>query len=40
MNKEWPAKDVQPLIELIDDPRHGISKKDYALFQKNKLKQF
>ena len=26
MDREWPAKDVTPLIKLIDDPRHGITR--------------
>jgi len=25
MARDWPAKDMAPLIELIADPRHGIS---------------
>ncbi len=25
MDRDWPAKDVAPLIALIDDPRHKIS---------------
>ncbi|MEO0547333.1 MAG: DNA gyrase subunit A [Pseudomonadota bacterium] len=25
MERRWPAKDVAPLIELIDDPRHRIN---------------
>ncbi|MEP3266541.1 MAG: DNA gyrase C-terminal beta-propeller domain-containing protein, partial [Hyphomicrobiales bacterium] len=24
MERRWPAKDVAPLVELIDDPRHGL----------------
>ena len=24
MSKPWPAKDVAPLIELIDDPEHAV----------------
>ena len=24
MERHWPAKDVAPLVELIDDPRHGL----------------
>ncbi len=27
MTKEWPATDVAPLIELIDDPEHPLSEK-------------
>ncbi|PCI06091.1 MAG: DNA gyrase subunit A [Hyphomicrobiales bacterium] len=25
MERQWPAKDVAPLVELIDDPRHGLN---------------
>ncbi len=25
MSREWPAKDVKALVELIDDPRHKVS---------------
>jgi DNA gyrase subunit A len=25
MDRDWPARDVEPLIRLIDDPRHQIS---------------
>ncbi len=25
MNRDWPARDVAPLIALIDDPRHRVS---------------
>tara|TARA_B100000676_G_scaffold311582_1_gene381985 strand:+ start:45 stop:2729 length:2685 start_codon:yes stop_codon:yes gene_type:complete len=32
MKKEWPAKDVKSLIELIDDPRHSLSKKGLCEF--------
>tara|TARA_B100001939_G_scaffold81724_1_gene69601 strand:- start:1093 stop:3777 length:2685 start_codon:yes stop_codon:yes gene_type:complete len=32
MKKEWPAKDVKSLIELIDDPRHSLSKKGLCKF--------
>ena len=32
MDREWPAKDVKSLIELIDDPRHGITKKGNCSF--------
>lgn len=32
MKKEWPAKDVKSLIELIDDPRHSLSKKGHCKF--------
>ena len=32
MKKEWPAKDVKYLIELIDDPRHSLSKKGLCKF--------
>jgi DNA gyrase subunit A len=28
MTRRWPAKDVAPLIQLIDDPRHGIDPED------------
>ena len=38
MSKEWPAKEVQPLIELIDDPRHGISKKGFCTFSEEQAK--
>ncbi len=27
MGRDWPAKDMKPLVELIDDPRHKISQK-------------
>jgi len=27
MARDWPAKDMKPLVELIDDPRHKISQK-------------
>jgi len=27
MGRDWPAKDMKPLVELIDDPRHKISPK-------------
>jgi len=27
MEREWPAKDVKSLVELIDDPRHKVSDK-------------
>jgi len=32
MKKEWPAKEVKSLIELIDDPRHSLSKKGLCKF--------
>ena len=32
MKKDWPAKDVKSLIELIDDPRHSLSKKGLCKF--------
>jgi len=32
MQKEWPAKEVKSLIELIDDPRHTITKKGFCKF--------
>jgi DNA gyrase subunit A len=32
MQKEWPAKEVKSLIELIDDPRHSITKKGLCKF--------
>ena len=32
MKKEWPAKDVKSLIELIDDPRHSLSNKGLCKF--------
>ena len=32
IKKEWPAKDVKSLIELIDDPRHSLSKKGLCKF--------
>ena len=32
MKKEWPAKDVKSLIELIDDSRHSLSKKGLCKF--------
>ena len=32
MDREWPAKDVTPLIKLIDDPRHGITSKGNCSF--------
>ena len=38
MKKEWPAKDVKSLIELIDDPRHSISKKDLCKFSNDQAK--
>jgi DNA gyrase subunit A len=25
MGRDWPAKDMRPLVELIDDPRHPIN---------------
>jgi DNA gyrase subunit A len=25
MARDWPARDVAPLIALIDDPRHKIN---------------
>jgi DNA gyrase subunit A len=25
MDRDWPARDVAPLIALIDDPRHRIN---------------
>ncbi|GGH21462.1 DNA gyrase subunit A [Alsobacter metallidurans] len=28
MSRDWPAKDVAPLIALIDDPRHRVSEDD------------
>ena len=28
MDRRWPAKDVAPLIQLIDDPRHRINEDD------------
>jgi DNA gyrase subunit A len=28
MTRRWPAKDVAPLIALIDDPRHGLNEDD------------
>ena len=27
MGRDWPAKDMKPLVELIDDPRHKITPK-------------
>ncbi len=27
MSREWPAKDVKALVELIDDPRHKVTAK-------------
>jgi DNA gyrase subunit A len=27
MGRDWPAKDMRPLVELIDDPRHRITDK-------------
>ena len=27
MGRDWPAKDMRPLVELIDDPRHKITDK-------------
>ena len=27
MSRDWPAKDVKKLVELIDDPRHKVSAK-------------
>ena len=32
MQKEWPAKEVKSLIELIDDPRHSLTKKGFCKF--------
>ena len=32
MQKEWPAKEVKSLIELIDDPRHCLTKKGLCKF--------
>ena len=32
MQKEWPAKEVKSLIELIDDPRHSLTKKGLCKF--------
>ncbi len=32
MDREWPAKDVESLIKLIDDPRHGITAKGNCSF--------
>lgn len=26
MGRDWPAKDMRPLVELIDDPRHRVAK--------------
>jgi DNA gyrase subunit A len=28
MERRWPAKDVAPLVALIDDPRHGLNADD------------
>ena len=28
MERDWPAKDVAPLVELIDDPRHNLNADD------------
>jgi DNA gyrase subunit A len=28
MTRRWPARDVAPLIALIDDPRHGLNEDD------------
>ncbi len=25
MARDWPAKDIAPLVELIADPRHKVS---------------
>jgi DNA gyrase subunit A len=25
MNRDWPARDIEPMITLIDDPRHRVS---------------
>ena len=27
MERDWPARDIAPLVELIDDPRHKVSDK-------------
>ena len=36
MDRNGPAKDVEPPIKLIDDPRHGITAKEIVLSLKNK----
>ena len=38
MQKEWPAKEVKSLIELIDDPRHSLSKKGLCKFSDEQTK--
>ena len=38
MSREWSAKEVQSLIELIDDPRHGISEKGLCSFSEEQAK--
>ena len=31
MSKPWPAKDITPLIELIDDPEHFVENGNYQM---------
>ena len=38
MQKEWLAKEVKSLIELIDDPRHCLTKKGFCKFSDDQAK--
>ena len=38
MDREWPAKEVESLITLIDDPRHGVSKAGNCSFTEEQAK--
>jgi len=38
MDREWNAKEVESLIKLIDDPRHGITKKGNCSFTEEQAK--
>ncbi|MBJ65659.1 MAG: DNA gyrase subunit A [Rhodobiaceae bacterium] len=38
MDREWSAKEVESLIKLIDDPRHGITKKGNCSFTEEQAK--
>jgi DNA gyrase subunit A len=38
MSREWPAKDVKALVELIDDPRHKVSAKGTYILSEEQAK--
>jgi DNA gyrase subunit A len=38
MSREWPAKDVKALVELIDDPRHKVTAKGTYVLSEEQAK--